>query len=100
MAPLPRADPAAATTQPLTTTAPPAAAHDQGDATPWWLSTVRMTLCVDVDARGIIVAAPPTPARAPERSAGARVARKFVGQPSANLGAWLRRQPGFRCEKL
>ncbi len=31
MAPLPRAGPAVATTQPLTTTAPPAAAHAQGD---------------------------------------------------------------------
>jgi len=46
-----------------------------------------MTVCVDVDARGIIVAAPP-------------IARKFIGQPSANLGNWLRRQSGFRYEKL
>jgi hypothetical protein len=46
-----------------------------------------MTICVDVDAAGIIVAAPP-------------IAREFIGQPSANLGNWLRRQPGFRCEKL
>jgi hypothetical protein len=33
MAPLPRAGPAATPTQPLVTTAPPAAAHAQGDAT-------------------------------------------------------------------
>jgi hypothetical protein len=46
-----------------------------------------MTICVDVDAAGIIVAAPP-------------IARKFIGQPSANLGRWLRKQPGFRCQKL
>jgi hypothetical protein len=87
MAYLPRAAPAVTTTQPLTTTAPPAAAHVQGDATSCWLSTQRMTICVDVDARGIIVAAPP-------------IARKFIGQPSANLGNWLRQQPGFRCQKL
>lgn len=87
MAHLPRAGPAAVMTQPPRTTAPPAAAHVQGDATPWWLSTEKVTICVDVDARGIIVAAPP-------------IARKFIGQPSANLGAWLRRQPGFRCQRL
>lgn len=87
MAPLPRAGPAAVAPQPLTTTAPPAAARVQGDATPWWLSTEKMTVCVDVDVNGIIVAAPP-------------IARKFIGQPSANLGNWLRRQPGFRCQKL
>ena len=87
MAPLPRAGPAARTTQPPRTTAPPAAAGVQGDATSWWLSTERMTICVDVDAAGIIVAAPP-------------IARMFIGQPAKNLGDWLRRQPGFRCQKL
>lgn len=87
MAPLPRAGPAAATTQPPSTTAPPATAHVQGDAKSWWLSTEKMTVCVDVDARGIVVAAPP-------------IARKFIGQPSTNLGRWLRKQPGFRCQKL
>lgn len=84
---LPRAGPAAVATQPPTTTAPPAAGHVQGDATSWWLSTERMTVCVDVDGRGIIVAAPP-------------IARKFIGQPATNLGRWLRKQPGFRCQKL
>lgn len=87
MALLPRAGPVPVTTQQPTTTAPPAAARVQGDATPWWLSTERMTICVDVDAAGIIVAAPP-------------IARKFIGQPATNLGNWLRRQPGFRCQKL
>lgn len=87
MAPLPRAGPAARTPQQPPTTAPPAAAHVQGDATSWWLSTEQMTVCVDVDARGIIVAAPP-------------IARKFIGQPARNLGNWLRRQPGFHCQKL
>ncbi len=87
MAQHPRAAPAVTTTQPLTTTAPPVAAHVQGDATSWWLSTERMTVCVDVDANGIIVAAPP-------------IARKFIGQPSTNLGRWLRQQPDFRCQKL
>jgi len=42
-----------------------------------------MTICVDVDAAGIIVAAPP-------------IARKFIGQPAKNLGAWLRRQRDLR----
>jgi hypothetical protein len=87
MAHLPRAGPATRTTQPLATTAPPAAAHAQGAATAWWLSTERMTVCVDVDARRIVVAAPP-------------IARKFIGQPATNLGNWLRQQPGFRCQKL
>jgi hypothetical protein len=87
MAPLPRAGPTARTTQPLATTAPPAAADAQGDAASWWLSTEKMTICVDVDSRGTIVAAPP-------------IARKFIGQPSTNLGRWLRRQTGFRCQKL
>ena len=87
MAPLPRAGPAAVATQQPTTTAPPAAGHVQGDAMSWWLSTERMTVRVDVDARGSIVAAPP-------------IARKFIGQPAKNLGDWLRRQPGFRCQKL
>ena len=87
MAPLPRAGPAAATTQSPSTPAPPAAAGVQGDATSWWLSTEKMTICVDVDARGIIAAAPP-------------VVRKFIGQPARNLGSWLRCQPGFRCQKL
>jgi len=46
-----------------------------------------MTICVDVDATGLIVAAPP-------------IARKFIGQPAKNLDNWLRRQPGFHCQKL
>lgn len=84
---LPHARPAAATTQPPSAAVPPAAAHVQGDATSWWLSTERMTICVDVDANGIVAAAPP-------------IARKFIGQPAKNLGAWLRKQPGFRVERL
>ena len=67
MAQLPRAGPAARTTQPPTTTAPPAAERVPCDATSWWLSTERMIVCVDVDARGIIVAAPP-------------IARRFIGR--------------------
>jgi hypothetical protein len=33
--------------------------NDLGSATSWWVSTERMTVCVDVDARRIIVAAAP-----------------------------------------
>jgi hypothetical protein len=74
MAPLPRARPTAKTTQPPATTAPPAAAYVPGDVTSWWLSTERMTVCVDLDANGIIVAAPP-------------IVRKFIGQPASGRGA-------------
>jgi hypothetical protein len=52
MAPLPPAGPAAKTTHPLTTTAPPAAAHVQGDATSWivLVATARTMLAFTIDA--------------------------------------------------
>ena len=50
----------------------------------YWLSTERMTVVVDADARGVIVWAPP-------------IVRRFVGQPLDNLIGWMRRQPGFRA---
>lgn len=56
------------------------------DAEWWWLSTKRMTVAVEV-RDGRIVTAPP-------------IVRRFIGQPSKNLGAWMRKQPGFRVERL
>lgn len=52
----------------------------------YWLSTKRMTIAVHV-VDGVIVYAPP-------------IARKFLGQPSHNLGRWLRRQGGFKAARL
>lgn len=53
----------------------------------WWVSSERMTFAVKVDGYGIVTEAAP-------------IARKFIGQPAANLGAWMRRQGGFLCERL
>lgn len=55
--------------------------------TSWWLSTEKMTVCVDIDENNIIINAAP-------------IVKRFIGQPSKNLGNWLRKQPGFRMEKL
>lgn len=52
----------------------------------WYLSTERMTVAVRL-TDGIVVEAPP-------------IVRRFLGQPSRNLGAWLRKQPGFVAERL
>ena len=52
----------------------------------FYLSTQRMTVAVEV-RDGVIVTAPP-------------IVRKFLGQPPANLGRWLRRQPGFKAARL
>lgn len=53
----------------------------------YWLSTDRMTVAVACDEEDMIVEAAP-------------IVRRFVGQPAANLGRWLRKQGGFRAEKL
>lgn len=52
----------------------------------WWLSTERMTVAV-AESDGILLIAPP-------------IVRRFIAQPSKNLGRWLRKQPGFRAERL
>lgn len=52
----------------------------------WWLSTKRMTMAVETTNR-IVTNGPP-------------VVRKFIGQPSYNLGAWMRKQGGFRAVRL
>lgn len=52
----------------------------------WWLSTKRMTVAVETTNR-IVTDGPP-------------IVRKFIGQPSHNLGAWLRKQGGFRAVRL
>lgn len=53
----------------------------------WWLSSLRMTVGVGIDARDIV-------------RDGAPIVRRFIGQPSRNLGAWMRRQGGFRAVRL
>jgi hypothetical protein len=52
----------------------------------YWLSTERMTIGAEV-RDGLIVNAAP-------------IARKFIGQPSKNLGTWLRNQGGFMAERI
>lgn len=52
----------------------------------YWLSTNRMTFWAKLE-RGVVVDAAP-------------IARRFIGQPSKNLGRWLRKQGGFKWEKL
>lgn len=48
----------------------------------YWVSTNRMTLLVETDARDVVIQAAP-------------IARKFIGQPAANLRKWLERQGGY-----
>lgn len=52
----------------------------------WWLSTNRMTFWVRVENGFVVDTAP--------------IAKKFRGQPFSNLEGWLRRQGGYRKEKL
>lgn len=52
----------------------------------WWVSTPKMTFAVEVND-GIVVSAAP-------------IAHKFIGQPSVNLGAWLRKQGDVKFERL
>ena len=51
--------------------------------TTYWMSTRKMTICVDTNAEGVIVATPP-------------IVRKFKGQHVNNLRAWLVKQGGYR----
>lgn len=55
--------------------------------TTYRLSSLRMTLAVDVDEHSTIRAAAP-------------VARKFVGQPLAHLVRWMRQQGGFEIQQI
>ena len=52
----------------------------------FWLSTDRMTVAVLV-SDGLVREGPP-------------IVRKFIGQRPESLGAWLRKQGGFRAERL
>lgn len=52
----------------------------------FWLSTDRMTVAVQV-SDGLVREGPP-------------IVRRFIGQRPENLGAWLRKQGGFRAERL
>lgn len=51
----------------------------------WWLSTVRMTFWAKVEGGRIVQSAP--------------IARKFIGQPAANLIRWLEKQGGLLTHK-
>lgn len=51
----------------------------------YWLSTPRMTVAVRLNDSNVIVEAPP-------------IVRKFIGQPSTNLGRWMRKQGHLRGE--
>jgi hypothetical protein len=53
----------------------------------WWLSSVRMTVGVQTDARAVI-------------TDGAPIIRTFIGQPIRNLADWMRKQGGFRGKLL
>lgn len=52
----------------------------------WYLSTPRMTVAVRLHD-GIVTDGPP-------------IVRRFLGQPSRNLGRWLRKQGPLRMEQL
>lgn len=52
----------------------------------WYVSIPNMTAAVKVE-RGVIVEAPP-------------ILQKFVGQPSKNLGRWMRTMGDFTFEPL
>lgn len=52
----------------------------------FWLSTERMTVAVQVSDGLIRDAAP--------------IVRKFIGQRPEALGAWMRKQGGFRAARL
>lgn len=72
--------------------APNHTAHEPWfDARPltwWWFSTPRMTFAIaeDYKTREVVIAPP--------------IARKFVGQKTSRLTAWLKRQGGFRWQRL
>lgn len=56
----------------------------------WWASTRKMTVgfATTKDAsRHTVAVAPP-------------IIRKFIGQDVKRLGQWMRRQGGFRAERL
>jgi hypothetical protein len=52
----------------------------------WWLSSRSMTVAVRVDG-GTVVEGPP-------------IVRKFIGQPTRNLGRWMRKQGGFESRRI
>jgi len=58
----------------------------QPDETEWWMSTEKMTVRVKVRAGMVIEAAP--------------IVRCFVGKPFSALIVWMRRQAGFKMERL
>ena len=55
--------------------------------TEWWFSSEKMTVWVKTGKHGIIID-------------GAPIIKKFSGQPLENLERWMKRQGGFKKEKL
>jgi len=53
----------------------------------WWLSCSKFTICVTVDDDHIITEAAP-------------IARKFVGQPAANLKRWMQKLGSYRACRI
>jgi len=53
----------------------------------WWMSTRRMTVCVKVNAIGVVVDVPP-------------ILGKFKGCRVGVLKRWLRKQGGYKEKKF
>ncbi len=53
----------------------------------YWLTCSMCTVSVTCDDRDVIVKAAP-------------LARKFLGQPLANLQAWLQKYGGYECRPV
>jgi hypothetical protein len=52
----------------------------------WWLSCSRFTVGVEIKDGVIVDAAP--------------IVRKFIGQPTRNLGRWMRGIGGFQAVRV
>lgn len=53
----------------------------------YWLSCSKLTVCVDVNPRGLVMAGP-------------RIVRKFLGQPLNNLKRWMEKLGSLRSLEL
>lgn len=53
----------------------------------WWVSCKKFTIGVETDGADIVTKAPP-------------IARKFIGQPSKNLGRWARKFGDFQIKEI
>ena len=63
---------------------------EQGEALPmkaYWLTCQMCTVSVETDDNNVITKTPP-------------IARKFIGQPLADLKRWMAKYGGFRVEPI